>query len=41
MTLNDCAETRAIFARFRLRSEGLHYGLQGGQKKARELIISN
>lgn len=39
MTLNDCPEARAIFAGFRLRSRGLHYGVGGGAKKARELII--
>jgi DNA adenine methylase len=40
LTINDCTEARAIFAGFRLRSEGLTYGLQGGQKKVRELIVS-
>ena len=40
LTINDCAEAREMFAGFRLRSEGLTYGLQGGQKKARELIVS-
>jgi DNA adenine methylase len=41
MTLNDCADARAIFKPFRIRSAKLTYGIQGGQQPARELIISN
>ncbi|HEY2070727.1 MAG TPA: DNA adenine methylase [Rhizomicrobium sp.] len=40
MTVNDCPDTRRIFARFDQRGRAVTYGVSGGQTKARELIIS-
>jgi DNA adenine methylase len=43
MTVNDCPETRRIFAQFPLRSRSLSYSVhgQGRPKRVRELIISS
>lgn len=39
MTVNDCRETRQIFAGFRFSSRGLQYRVSGRPTKASELII--
>ena len=42
LTVNDCAETRAIFGRFAMADAELSYTLCGSNAKAvRELIVSN
>jgi DNA adenine methylase len=41
LSINDCAETRQIYAGFDLEPVGTHYGVQGGAAAARELIIRN
>lgn len=40
MTLNDRPEVREMFAAFRQEPVDLHYGAGGGQRPARELVIS-
>jgi DNA adenine methylase len=40
LTINDHPEVRRIFSRFKMRAEGVHYGVGGGAQKARELLIS-
>jgi len=41
LSINDVPEIREIFAGFTLHEVGLHYGIGGGQRPARELIITN
>ena len=40
LSINDAPEIREIFAGFPMEEVGLNYGVGGGQKAARELIIS-
>lgn len=41
MSINDVPEIREIFAGFHMEEVGLNYTVGGGQRPARELIISN
>lgn len=40
LSLNDTPEVRQIFAGFEIEEVGVHYGVGGGAKPARELIIT-
>jgi DNA adenine methylase len=40
MSLNDCPETRAIFAQFAIEEVAVNYRISGGVTPAKELIIS-
>jgi DNA adenine methylase len=40
LSINDTPEIRTIFSDFAMREVSLHYGVGGGQRPARELIIT-
>ncbi len=40
LSLNDLPEVREMFAEFEIEEVALHYGVGGGQRPAREVIIS-
>ncbi|MGL1102765.1 hypothetical protein ACSTLM_00970, partial [Vibrio parahaemolyticus] len=40
LSLNDKPEVRALFARFKIESVELHYGVGGGQRPAKEVLIT-
>lgn len=40
LSLNDTPEVRRIFSGFQIEEVSLYYGVGGGQRPAREVIIS-
>lgn len=40
LSLNDTPEVRRLFARFQIEAVELHYGVGGGQRPAKEVLIS-